>query len=279
MSEHTPPSEIAVYSKSEADQFKKFKTLRKIADITFTGLRSRELRSGKRVEKMYNSIIALPQGGEVESPDPGVMAILQREDPIIEYLPISLDTQGELGRSQGEYDETNYQRALRFNLMKRLREEYPRKRLGVRAIQVGLNGSIHKGETFVLDAVDTARLGKEHELDTDITRLVPTESDGYIKPGFTAFYAEGNAAFRKKMKQTGRSEEIFPAILVYDMDHLARTDTSYEHSYSGNAKDALLVLYVVDAPAASVIEGGGDKSGNSISVSDDPFDGELFDTR
>jgi hypothetical protein len=225
----------------------------------------RELRRSERVKDLHNDIKELPGAGVLETPDQEAIGRAQAEDPRIGYLPLTTDPDylkavEEMDGGSTNPLESNYQKAIRLHLtrkLKREREEFPQgDRLGVRAVQVSINGSIHQGETTVMDVVDIARLGKEHEHDRNVIRLVPVNEKGVLEKGLNGVYAEKNGQFRERMQPTGRAHAIFPALIIYDLDRLKHvTAEGYEdYGWVGDAGEAVLAVYVTDAPQAGVPE-------------------------
>lgn len=256
MTERLTHSETDVYAKSEADRLKRFRLLRKAASVALAGVKTRELRRGKRLKELHNMSANLPAWGDVEKPDPQAMEAVKLESPNVDYLSLT-DNSDYVAASDQMYQsastvlESNYQKALRVHLSQKIKQDFPGMKVGVRTIQTSINGSIRKGDTMVMDVADVARFGKEHEHDSDVIRLAPLDESGNVTSGFTGQFAEENTKFREKMRKTGRADEIFPAVIIYDMDQLERTATNYAHSYTGDASRAVLSVCVLDAPRTS----------------------------
>ncbi|OVE78863.1 hypothetical protein BVY00_01695, partial [bacterium G20] len=241
-------------------------SLRKIAGTVLNRLRpsapeTRGFHKAKRVKKVYNAATALRGIGALEKPDQHVIQLIKLEQPNVDYLSITTNPQfadvlaeAEKDRFKTVLHEPGYEQAVRVHLDARLKEDFPDKKVILRGVQVALNGSIKKGDYTIMDVVDVARLGieKNHDSGVLIAEETRDPSDPMRVIGFVSGYAHlKNLRRREQFKRTGRADEIFPAVVVYDPQRLvetSRTQQGFEYSFAGDPEEAVLAIYILDAP-------------------------------
>jgi hypothetical protein len=182
--------------------------------------------------------------------------LIKAQEAKVHYLPIA-DTPAFLNSVNKIKSFEDYNHAVLSALDAQIKKDFPNHIVSLRGIQVGLNGSIEAQDTLVMDALDVVRLGKEASTpDIKGVRVeggFNTSSHDPITGYFPGIYVVKNKQFRNRLATTGRQDEVFPAMMVYEQSKLDLKpsydgDEGYRHLFVGDPYDSVLALYILDAP-------------------------------
>ena len=210
----------------------------------------------KRVDKMTNLLFESAGGGRLQQPDPKVVDLIKKQEPKIRYLPVA-DGQAFKESTTKMQSFEDYNAAVLALLDAQIKQDFPSRVLSLRGIQTALNGSIKTGDTVVLDVIDVVRIGKEASTPeikgVRVEGGFNTSSRDPITGYFPGLYVVKNKQFRDRLATSGRQDEVFPAMLVYDQAKLNLKpdyfgDEGYRHMFEGDPYESVLALYILDAP-------------------------------
>ncbi len=201
----------------------------------------------KRAEETINTVHAAARGARLEQPDHVLINMIEREEPKARYFPIA-PTPGFKKSPMGFMNARGYEHRVLFPLDAQIRKDFPNQLVLTKTTHVSINGSVRLRDAVILDAVDAAQqVEGEGPGAYDIVQIdtsQPTQNRYYPFKDYVGELAE----LRRHVSQEGRGEDIFPAVIVYDPTYMERD--GYATRLSGSAEDAVLGVYILDAPLA-----------------------------
>lgn len=207
----------------------------------------------RRTEELQNNTVTSRGGATLQIPDRDVLQEIQDSEPRVRYFGVG-DTEEFLSSGTRGIGEPEFYRLFMHPLAWQVAHEFPGQSIAMRGIKTSINGAVEVDECMtVLDIQDVVNAGEE--------RLQGCFRCGGFNPDDDAFpihyrvaqYASDTELFREEIEDgSGRSEGIFPAILVYDFNRLTRKGGHYATTFSDpdKADEAILAAYVLDCPVS-----------------------------
>lgn len=199
----------------------------------------------QRAKEALNVIHASKRGARLQQPDPELIKLVEHEEPKVRYFPVASTDEFKESRV-GYMNSRGYEHNVLYPLHDKIREDFPDQLIYTRTTHVSINGSVRMRDMVLMDAVDAARLGEErgaHRFGT-----VWTDTSKPMPHAYYPFkdYVGELTELRERLSKEGRANDVFPALIVYDPDLTERA--GYTTHITGSSEDAVLGLYILDAP-------------------------------